>query len=65
VGAVLLGHVHPAAARGQDVEDAVKGPPVVGPGAAGAGLGRQQGLNELPLLVAQLPELHAPFSLSQ
>jgi hypothetical protein len=65
MGAVFLGHIHPAAASDQDVEDAVKGPPVVGPGAAGAGLGRQEGLNELPLLIAQLPELHLLSPLSR
>jgi len=34
-------------------------------GAASAGLGGQPGLNELPLLIAQPPELQAPFPLSQ
>jgi hypothetical protein len=55
----------PAAASDRHVEDAFEGPAVVGPGAAGAGPGRQQRLNELPLLVAQLPELHLLSPLSR
>jgi hypothetical protein len=55
----------PAAASDRHVEDAVEGPPVISPGAAGAGLGRQPGLYELPLLIAHLPELHLLFPLSR
>ena len=55
----------PAAPSDQDVEDAAQGPSLVGPGGSQCGLGGQPGLNELPLLIAQPSELHAPFPLSQ
>ena len=58
MGAVLFGHVHLAAAGGEDIEDAVKGLPIIGPRPSGAGLRGQKGCDELPLLLAQLPKLH-------
>jgi len=51
----------PAAASDRHVDDAFEGPAVVGPGAADAGPRRQQGLNELPPLIAQLPESFIPL----